>query len=269
MQKNDTFIERQIDLNLNLGEGYGHSRDYIEDELLPYVTSVNLASGAHTGDPAQIDRSLKRCKNYESLSIGALISYPDLVGYGLRKINLSSEELRATVIAQLGAVSALAKSNGYELTHVRTHGYLYNQMQNNYSVAETVAKAVQEFSKWIILVGPSGKVMDEVSSWTNIRISGEGRVDLRYRADGTLIDFDPEKDSNLDLNTIAERARNLIYKGIALTEEGEESKVKFETIHITPNFSNFVDIARLIHGMIVNPLPLKSIDYEPYLSEFI
>lgn len=269
MQKTDPFIDRQIDLNLNLAEGFGYQREIPENKILPYATSVNISTGAHAGDPYQVDRALKRCKDFPNLAVGALVSYPDLVGFGMRKIQLSPEELRASIISQLGSLAAIAKSNGYELEHVRVHGHLYNQLASNYSVAETVAKAVQEFSKWLILVGPSGQILDEVASWNNVRISSEARVDLRYKADGTQMPFDPAKDQDLAIDAIAERARNLVYKGIVKTEEETEFKLKFETIHLWVEGSNAEEAAALVRGILVNPMPLKSVDYEPYLSEFI
>ncbi len=268
MQK-DPFIDRQIDLNLNLAEGFGYEQDKKEDQVLPFTTSVNISTGAHAGDPAQIDRAFKRAKEYTNLCVGALISYPDLVGFGLRKIELSPEELRASVIAQLGAAAALAKSNGYELEHVRAHGHLYNQLANNYSVAETVVKAVQEFSKWLILVGPSGQILEEVGSWNNIRVSMEARVDRRYSPDGIQLAYDPEKDKDTSLETIAERARNLVYKGIVKTTDDKDYNLKFETLHLWSDGVQAGEAAQLIRGMLANPMPLKSVDYEPYLSEFI
>lgn len=264
-----SLIERQIDLNVNLGDGYGYGRDYVEREVLPYATSANVCSGAHTGDPAHIDRAIKRCKEYSNLALGALISYPDLPGFGFRKIQLSPDELRASIISQLGSVSALLKCNGYELRHVRPHGHLYAQMSNNYSIAETVARSVQEFGKWLILVAPTGAIIDEVASWTNIRLSLEARLDLRYRSDRTQLSFDPEKDEDIGFEQIVERARNLIYKGIVKTESGEECSLKFETISLPTVGKNAQEIAKLVRGMVANPLPMKSVDYEPYLTEFI
>ena len=89
---NDPFISRQIDLNLNIGQSYGD--ELIELDLMQYATSVNVSTGAHAGDPAYINKSLQACKDHENLSVGALISYPDLLGFGMRKIQLSNEYKR-------------------------------------------------------------------------------------------------------------------------------------------------------------------------------
>lgn len=267
MQVSDPFISRQIDLNLNLGQGYGEQ--IVERDLLAYATSVNVSTGAHAGDPLQINNSILACKDYEDLVLGALVSYPDLMGFGMRKIQLSNEELRASILMQLGGLAALAKSHGYELQHVRPHGYLYQQVAQNYSVAETVAKAIQEFSKWLIFVGPASKVLEEVGAWTNVRTAFEGRLDQRYKADGSLMPFDIDQDAELSIDTIAQRARDLVYKSAAKLEDGSEIEIKYESIHIPSKLKNSIEIAKLLRGMILKPLALKSVNYEPYLSEFI
>lgn len=269
MTQTDPFISRQIDLNLDIGQGVAGF--LIEKEIMPFATSVNISTGAHAGEPALISRSIHEAKEIGlgELAIGALISYPDLVGYGERKIQLSNEELRASIVAQLGALAALAKTHGLELQQVRPHGYLYQQTASNYSIAETVAKALQDFSQWLILIGPVSPVLQEVGSWTNVRIAFEARIDLRYKADGSVIPFDFDKDANLSIDTIAQRARDLVYKSVAKLEDGNDIELSFETIHLPSRIRNSVEIAKLVRGMVLKPLSLKTVDYEPYLSEFI
>lgn len=267
MTQTDPFISRQIDLNLDIGQGPAHL--LVEREIMQYATSVNIATGAHTGEPAITDRAIRAAKEHGGLAIGALISYPDLLGYGERKIQLTNDELRATIIAQLGALAALAKAQDLEISQVRPHGYLYQQMLSNYSVAETVAKAIQEFSNWLILIGPVSPVLQEVGSWTNLRVAFEARIDLRYKSDGSVVPFDIEKDASLDLETATARARDLVYKSAVKLEDGKEIELSFESIHLASRIKNAVEIAKLVRGMVLKPLPLKTVDYEPYLSEFI
>ncbi|MDD9898067.1 MAG: LamB/YcsF family protein, partial [Candidatus Melainabacteria bacterium] len=156
-----------------------------------------------------------------------------------------------------------------EINQVRAHGYLYQQMLSNYSVAETVAKAIQEFSNWLILIGPVSPVLQEVGSWTNLRVAFEARIDLRYKADGSVLPFDIEQDANLDIETATARARDLVYKSAVKLEDEKEIELSFETIHLPSRIKNSVEIAKLVRGMVLKPLPLKTVDYEPYLSEFI
>ena len=266
---NPELSAKKIVLNLNLAEHYGLGREAFERDLLPFACSANIATGAHTGDVFQSNLALKECLKYPDLSVGALISYPDLVGFGLRKVQLSRDELRATILAQLGALAALAKQYNYELSHVRVHGYLYYQMLSNYSVAETICKTIQDFSQWLVLVAPYSKVTREVISWVNLRVSYEARVDTRYDENGNPIEYDYEKDSNTDINVIADRAKKLIYESKVVSEDEAESRVLFETIHLPSTPKNSLEIAKLLHGLVPNLASLKEFDYSVYLPELL
>ena len=266
---NSDISGKKIDLNLNLAEHYGLGREAFERDLLPFASSANIATGAHTGDVFQTDKALQACLDYPNLSIGALITYPDLLGFGLRKVQLSREELRATILAQLGALAALAKQHNYELSHVRVHGYLYHQMLNNYSVAETVVKTIQDFSQWLVLVAPYSKVMKEVISWVNLRVSYEARIDVRYDAEGIPLAYDYEQDSNTDLNLIADRAKKLIYESKVVSEDKQETKLPFETIHLPSVSKNSLEMAKLLHGLVPQLSSLKEFDYSVYLPELL
>lgn len=260
---------KKIDLNLNLAEHYGLGREALERDLLPFASSVSIATGAHTGDIFQANLALEACQAYPNTSIGALISYPDVIGFGIRKVQLTREELRATILAQLGALTALAKQYNYELNHVRIHGYLYHQMLTNYSVAETVTKTIQDFSQWLIIVAPYSKVLKEVISWVNLRVSYEARVDLRYDSEAHPLAYEYDKDGNLDINVIADRARKLIYDSKVVSEEGIENKIQFETIHLPSSPKNALEIAKLLKGMVPVLSSLEEFDYSVYLPEFL
>src|SRR5271163_3505086 len=118
------FTSNSIDINTNLGEGFGHYRIEGESDILPYVTSANIACGAHAGDPLVMEAALEEVRYY-GLSLGAHIGYPDLAGFGRREIHLTSSELRASILFQLGALAGLARTLGFEITQVRPHGFLY------------------------------------------------------------------------------------------------------------------------------------------------
>ncbi len=110
-----------------------------ESNLLPYVTSANIACGAHAGDPLLMESSLEEVRRF-GLSLGAHIGYPDLAGFGRREIHLSATEIRASILYQLGALYGLAKTVGLEITQVRPHGYLYRQMFSDLRIATIVTK---------------------------------------------------------------------------------------------------------------------------------
>jgi UPF0271 protein len=260
---------RKIDLNLNLGEHFGFGREALERDLMPYASSVNIAAGAHAGDAFIMDQSLSLAKEYPDLCVGALVSYPDIIGFGARRIQLSNEELRASIIHQLGGLMQLAKLHNFELKHVRFHGHLYQQMYTNYSLVETVIKAIKDVSQWLIIVSPNSSIVKDVCGWLNMQASFEARIDLRYNAENQLIPFDYNHDGNLALDVISERAKNLIFHSKIKNIQNQESNIDFETIHLPATLKNSIDIAKFMHGMVPNIASLKQFDYEPYLPEFL
>src|SRR3989338_6409446 len=181
----ETFVQKKnLDINCNVGQGFGIYQNQHEEKLFPYVTSINIACGAHAGDPLTMARVIDLARNH-NISIGALIGFDDRVGNGEREMYLGVEELRAMVLYQLGALHALLHSKGLEIRHVRTHGFLYKQLYTDQLIAETVAKAIAEFSRWIILVGLTGPILANACSTANIKMGQEVLISRRYRKDGT------------------------------------------------------------------------------------
>ncbi|HEY9731818.1 MAG TPA: LamB/YcsF family protein, partial [Drouetiella sp.] len=133
-------LSQTLDINTNLGEGYGPYKMEGESDVLPYVTSANIACGAHAGDPLIMEAALEEVRYY-GLSLGAHIGYPDIQGFGRREMHLSTAELRATILFQLGALAGLARTLGFEITQVRPHGFLYRQITGDPRTAAVVAKA--------------------------------------------------------------------------------------------------------------------------------
>ena len=149
------LLNHGVDINTNLGEGFGPYRVEGESDILPFVTSANIACGADAGDPLLMEAALEEVRYY-GLSLGAHIGYPDLQGFGRREIHLSSNELRASILYQLGALSGLARTLGFEISQVRPHGFLYRQMSHDLRTAAVVAKSVSEYDRWLVLIGPAG-----------------------------------------------------------------------------------------------------------------
>ena len=180
--------KKHLDINCDLGQSFGIYQNSYEEKILPYVTSVNIACGAHAGDPLTMSRVIDLARNY-NVSIGALIGYNDPIGNGQREMYLEVDELRAMVLYQLGALHALLHSRGLEIRHVRTHGFLYRQVYTDILIAETVAKAIAEFNRWIVLVGLNGPILSNACSNVNIKMGQEVLIDRRYRKDGTILPY--------------------------------------------------------------------------------
>lgn len=242
-------IQSGIDLNTNLGEGYGPYRIEGEADILPYVTSANIACGAHSGDPVLMETALEETRYY-GLALGAHIGYPDLQGYGRREIHMSPSELRASVLFQLGALHGLARTLGFDISQVRPHGFLYRQLAGDPRAALTVARAIAEFDKWLILIGPAGPNLLNAGERAGIRVAGEAWIDRTYDGNGHLLPHTHSRAIIKNPNEILRQASNLIRHGTVQAADGSNVRIDFQTIHFHAKIPNAKVIAEQVRMMI-------------------
>jgi len=258
--------KRYMDINCNLGQGFGIYQNEYEETVLPYVTSVNIACGIHNGEPTTMARAVEAAKGY-NLNIGALVGYPDRQSNGEREMYFDVEELRATVLYQLGALHALLQANGLELKHVRTHGFLYKQLSTDLLIAETVAKAIAEYSPWVTLIGLGGPVLYTACTNANIKVGQEILIDRRYRRDGHVLPYTKTIDGKRHLEDSASRAREFLQKGTVTSEDNSKLKINAETIHIPSDTKESIELARIVWSMVPEPRALDSDKYKNYCAD--
>lgn len=191
-----------IDLNCDCGESFGPWPMGDDTAVLPHVSSANIACGGHAGDPMTMRRTLRLCKEL-GVAVGAHPGYPDLQGFGRRSLPLEPVEVEVMVLAQIGALHAIACAEGVELHHVKAHGALYNDAARNPLLAQAIARAVAAFSRELVLVGLAGSALIEAGLDAGLRVAGEAFADRAYEADGSL------RNRSLPGALIVEPARNL------------------------------------------------------------
>lgn len=174
-----------MDLNVDCGESFGAWTLGDDAAVLRHVTSANIACGGHAGDPGVMRRTLRLCRDL-GVSAGAHPGYPDLQGFGRRALPMSPDEIADSVLAQLGALEALARAEGVKLTHVKPHGALYNRAAADRAVADAIAGAVAAFDRGLILVGLAGSQLIEAGRAAGLRVAREAFADRAYEADGSL-----------------------------------------------------------------------------------
>jgi len=180
------MAERRIDLNCDMGEGFGAFPMGSDDEVLPFITSANLACGFHGGDPRVMDRMVFNLAR-AGVAIGAHPSHYDLRGFGRRAIQVEPEELEADVVYQVGALAAFAHSHGARLRHVKPHGALYSQAAVDETLARSVARGVARVDRELVLVGLAGsEPMRAAARAEGLRFAAEAFADRAYEADGRL-----------------------------------------------------------------------------------
>ncbi|CAN5360241.1 5-oxoprolinase subunit PxpA [soil metagenome] len=253
-------LSQSLDINTNLGEGFGPYKIEGESDVLPYVTSANIACGAHAGDPLIMEAALEEVRYY-GLSLGAHIGYPDLQGFGRREIHLSTAELRATILFQLGALSGLARTLGFEITQVRPHGFLYRQMASDPRTAAVVAKAVSEYDRWLVLIGPAGSSLIAAGERAGIRVAGEAWVDRAYDANGHLLPHSHSRAIIKNPNEILNQAASLIRYGTVTAVDGTKIHLDFETLHMHSHMAQARQVAEQIRNMVPHAAALTA---EPF-----
>jgi UPF0271 protein len=174
-----------IDLNCDCGESFGAWELGDDAAVLAYVSSANVACGGHAGDPTVMRRTVRLCKGL-GVAVGAHPGYPDLQGFGRRSIPMDLEELEAAVLAQVGALHAIARAEGVALAHVKPHGALYNDAARNPPLAQAIARAVAGFDRDLVLVGLAGSALLEAGVAAGLRVAGEAFADRGYDPDGSL-----------------------------------------------------------------------------------
>jgi UPF0271 protein len=236
-------MRRVIDLNCDMGEGYGVWSMGNDAALLPFVSSVNLACGFHGGDPRAIDRSVSMALR-AGVAIGAHPSHYDVRGFGRRPIEVEPDEIEADVIYQVGALVAFVGSQGTRLTHVKPHGALYNQCATDIVLSRAVARGVTRVSRSLLLVGAAtSQPMRHAAEEAGLRFAAEAFADRRYNPDGTLQSRRLDGAVIMDPEAAARQAVRIATEGRATAWDGSEIEIRADTLCLHGDNPNAEEIA--------------------------
>lgn len=175
-----------IDLNCDMGEGFGAYTMGPDAELLAVVTSANVACGFHAGDPQVMDATVAGASR-RGVVVGAHVSYPDLVGFGRRHMDVTPEQLATDVLVQLGSLDALCRRHGTAVRYVKAHGALYGDLGTDEALARSFLDAVRSFDAALALVAPATGALAAAAERAGTRVVAEGFPDRAYDPDGRLV----------------------------------------------------------------------------------
>jgi len=178
-------MTKSIDINCDMGESYGAWKMGADAEVMPHISSANIAAGFHAGDPATIRKTVRLAVDH-GVAIGAHPSLPDIMGFGRRAMKISPQELYDLVVYQAGAVEGFARAAGAKLHHVKCHGALYNMAANDEPLSDAMARAVKDLGGGVILYGLASSIMMACARKQGVPAVGEGFADRGYMDDGTL-----------------------------------------------------------------------------------
>jgi UPF0271 protein len=240
-----------IDLNSDLGESYGSWSMGNDEQILPIISSANIACGFHAGDPKSILQTLKQAAQLK-VSVGAHVSYPDLVGFGRRNMDVAYDELYADVLYQISALQGLAQVAGTSVRYVKPHGALYNTIATNLVQAKAVIDAILAYDSSLVLVALAGSPLIEFARKQGLRVVSEAFADRAYHRDGTLVSRRQEGAVLHDVEMIAERVLDMIKKKGVISIEGEFTPLKADTICLHGDSLGALQMAKVIRQTLVD-----------------
>jgi 5-oxoprolinase (ATP-hydrolysing) subunit A len=234
-----------LDLNSDLGEGYGRWALGDDAAMLEVVTSANIACGFHAGDPATIDRTVRTAVE-RGVAVGAQVSYPDLVGFGRREIDVPPDELTADVLYQLGALEAFARAAGSRVRYVKPHGALYNRIARDPVQAAAVVEAIRRYDPALPLLTLPGSVAMEAAREAGVPSVAEGFADRAYTAEGRLVSRREPGSVLHDPEQVAARAVVMATEHQVETADGTQVAVQVRSLCVHGDTPGAVDLARAV-----------------------
>ena len=219
----------QIDLNCDLGEAFGNYSFGGDKDILPLITSANIACGFHAGDANVMNETIQLAKRH-NIGIGAHPGLPDLQGFGRRKLDMSPEEVYNIVVYQLGALNGFCQIHDVKMNHVKPHGALYQMGAKDKSIASAIAQAVYDFDKTLVFVGLANTLLISEAKKLGLKTASEVFADRRYEDDGQLVSRkEPDaviSDSDEALNQVVK----MVTENKVISKNNKEITLQADTI---------------------------------------
>jgi UPF0271 protein len=222
----------KIDLNSDVGESFGNYKLGLDEEVIPLISSANIACGFHAGDPTVMRHTIAIAKK-NGVAIGAHPGFPDLIGFGRRNLDASLAEIRDYVTYQIGALQAFAAAAGMVLQHVKPHGALYNMAVKDSAIWDAVAEAIAAVNARLILyvlAGMDRENLKAIGAKHGLRIAFEFFGDRAYNPDGSLVSRKEPGAVIHDSDIVAEKIVKMVKEGRVVCIDGTEIDMAADTI---------------------------------------
>jgi len=255
----------QINLNADMGEGFGAYDIGNDEAMLKIIRSASIACGLHAGDPLTMHRNVLRAKE-EGVSIGAHPGFNDLWGFGRRRIEMKPDQLEYLVAYQIGALQAMAAYVGERVTHVKPHGALNNMAAVDAEYAIAIGRAIKAVDREIVYVALAGSEMERAGRSLGLRVAREGFCDRLYDDDGNLTSRSIPGAVIKDPAVAAKRVVDMVRNGEIVSRNGKRIACKIDTLCVHGDEPTAVAVARAVRagleaaGVAIVPLTEMSFD---------
>lgn len=251
-----------VDLNCDLGESFGNYKCGMDEEVIPFITSANVACGFHASDPAVMAGTVALAKK-NNVRVGAHPGFRDLAGFGRRNMAVPPEEVKAMVQYQIGALQAFCSVQGIRMSHVKLHGALYNMAGKDEKLARAVCEGIYEVNHQLILLALAGSKMLKAAEDTGLKAAREVFADRAYEEDGSLVQRGREGAVITDEDEAGRRAVRMVKEGKVKAITGKEIQVEADSICVHGDGEKalqFVDkISRVLKAEGIRKAPLEEV----------
>jgi UPF0271 protein len=240
-------MTNRIDLNCDMGESFGAYHIGADEEVFPHITSANVACGFHGGDPTVMRTTLARAREH-GVAVGAHPGFPDLIGFGRRNIDATTDEVYDLVVYQIGALLGFATAAGMQLQHVKAHGALYNMAVAKPQLAAAIARATRDVDRDLVLFGLPGSHLISEGESAGLRTASEAFADRNYMSDGTLVSRRRPDAHIHDAGEAVTRAIRMVRDGIVTPVDGPDIAIRVDTICIHGDGPHAAEFARQLRA---------------------
>ncbi|MTB67415.1 5-oxoprolinase subunit PxpA [Providencia sp. wls1943] len=255
-------MNKQIDLNSDLGESFGQWKMGNDEAMLSIVSSANIACGFHAGSPDGILQTLIAAQK-QGVTVGAHVGYPDLVGFGRRNMDIASNELTADVIYQIGALKGLATAAGTQVEYVKPHGALYNTIAHDKRQAMAVIDGILRIDNQLTLVALAGAPLIGWAKESGLNVVAEAFADRAYNSDGTLVSRKLAGSVLHDPELVAKRMLQLVNEGGVLAIDGKFTPIEAGSICVHGDSPGALEMARKVRELF----ELQGIGIHPFAGK--
>lgn len=239
----------RVDLNSDLGESFGRYTLGMDDKIIPLITSANVACGYHASDPVVMEKTVAMAKE-AGIRVGAHPGFPDLMGFGRRNMVVSSQEAKAYVLYQLGALDAFCWANGVKLQHVKPHGALYNMAAKDYGLARAICQAIAEFDKNLIVLALSGGELARAAQDMGLHTAQEVFADRAYEEDGTLVNRRKEGAMITDEDEAIARVIRMVKEKKVRAITGKDISIQADSVCVHGDGEKALEFVRRIRNAL-------------------
>ena len=218
-----------IDLNCDMGESFGAYTIGADEAVMATITSANVACGYHAGDPAVMRRTIRLARE-AGVAVGAHPGFPDLGGFGRREMRVTPPDVQDMVLYQIGALDAIARSEGVKLSHVKPHGALYNMAVTDRPLADAIARAVAGFDPALILFALPDSQLARAGESAGLTVALEGFADRAYEPEGSLTPRSRPGAVLHDVDAVVHRAVRMAVDGAVVASDGSALAMRVDTI---------------------------------------